>query len=796
MNTPVKRNCYIILTSIIILYAFVVNVQAGSSVIIEGTITDLDSGKPLDRVTIMVPDAGITTITNSEGFYRIRLKPGKYEFSFTHVSHLSQNVSIEILTESITRNIAMEIAVHEIGDIKVYSRNYDAAQAIIVEAIKRKEEILNRLHDYSFDAYLKIVVSDVSNPDSSEIFMIAESQTTVYWEYPDHFKEIITARRQTANLDPENVLISVGEFLNFNRNRIELGSYHLVSPTARDALDHYDYYLLDSLYRDGRLVFRLEIEPKNKHEALFVGEIEIADSTFDVVSVDVGTSDGFKMPFISNMRYSQMMALFDGKYWMPVEVKLSADASFGMPLPGIPSKLSFYYLGSPYSYRLEKGIEKGTFDEFALEVDENADDVDSTTWASKQTVALTSDEDDAYKIIDSTESIPEPVGKRIIKRILSAPLLALNGDPYFRFNRVEGAYFGGAYNFNQIRRANLHLQSGYATEAEKWQHRYSFRYRPSIRKRQYIEIGYHDEIIRPSRITTSYNPTMTALAYRIDPYDYYLEKGFDLKVGSKVTNRISGSINYNDLLQYSVPVTTDYGFIGDKADILPNRLIDDGHLRSIGAELRYDSRPLYKDKDQIYYMRTNSYLIIQVGVEHSSPDFIESNFDFTQYQIELRAKHTMSDWGTSSLFVYAGESKGNLPAQRDYGLDNGDRYFFKYHGLNTLDESILRGDRAALVYANHNFGRRLLMATNIKFLQELNVNMSLHGGVAWSEYRNDNIYRDYSAMVAIKPYSEVGFGLSNLTPFLGPINLATHFTWQLSDYETSKFKFNLGIQFD
>ncbi len=72
--------------------------------------------------------------------------------------------------------------------------------------------------------------------------------------------------------------------------------------------------------------------------------------------------------------------------------------------------------------------------------------------------------------------------------------------------------------------------------------------------------------------------------------------------------------------------------------------------------------------------------------------------------------------------------------------------------------------------------------------------MSLHGGVFWTDFINhlpnpgDTLFT-----TARTPYAELGFGLGNLTPFLSPLNLAAHFTWQLSAYPTNRFRFGFGL---
>jgi hypothetical protein len=43
------------------------------------------------------------------------------------------------------------------------------------------------------------------------------------------------------------------------------------------------------------------------------------------------------------------------------------------------------------------------------------------------------------------------------------------------------------------------------------------------------------------------------------------------------------------------------------------------------------------------------------------------------------------------------------------------------------------------------------------------------------------------------PYSEAGFALGNLMPFLAPLNLGAQFTWQLSRQSTRRFQFGFSL---
>jgi hypothetical protein len=773
-------------------------VEAGAAGLIQGRITNYETGEPIARATVRVEGTGLSTLSNDDGFYSIRLPKDTHRLKFSHISHYSEEVTLAVVDSSVTRDVRLRTAVVELGEVRVYDRAYDPAQEIILEAIRRKKDILEQIHDYQFEAYTKVTIRDESSPDSSELFLLAESQTTAFWEQPDKYKEIITARRQTANIQAENNLVTVGEMLNFNRNRIEVGRYRLVSPTAKDALDHYNYYLIDTIEAFGRKVFRLEVEPKNPADPLFAGVIHIADSTYDVVAVDVGVSEGVKFDFLSDLHYSQTFAQFNDEYWMPVEVRFSGTVEIKFPFPGIPDRLSFAHVASIYDYSFERGHEPGTFDEYVVEVDRNADDVDSIEWQAHQTIPLTSEEENAYQRIDSVENAPKSIGERAGQVALGAVALVLIGDEnFFRFNRVEGPYAGAEVPLDRLApHMHLHFGGGYAFDADRWQ--YSFGGSYLLDKRYRLRVGgeYHREIVQRSTVfSDNYNSTFLALFYKLDPFDYFREWGFSLFSDFKLIDHVRLRVEYQDLRQRSATVNTDYSIFRNDEVWRGNPAIEEGILRSVGAEFNFDSRNRFLNKGEEELLYAAQYTRIESGIEHASPEFLDNDFDFRRYWVSLFRRQRVFALGYSSLFAFAGSSDGTLPPQRYFVADFGDGAFYRARGFNTLNENNFVGQRMASVYLQHDFDDLLFARSGLPLLRKIPFTVWAHGGVFWTEFRQDrNPEAGTRERVAVTPYSEIGFGLANLTPFLAPFNLAASFTWQLSDYETSNFQFMLGIR--
>ncbi len=770
-------------------------------VVVEGTVTDSTDASPLDRVTVRVEGSGVSTLTNSEGKYRLLLARGTWRLHFTHVAFKPRAVQVAADRETNLLDVTLERAVYELPGATVYSRAYDAAQRIILEAIRRKKDILSQLADYQYDAYTKFIVTDLAKDGAESIFLIAESQTTAFWERPDKYKEIITARRQSGNIDAENNLVTVGQILNFNANRIEIGRFSIVTPTATDALSSYNYYLIDTVFLDNRPVFRLEIEPKSVAEPLFVGTIDIADSTFDVVAVDVGVNDAVRLPFVDSLRYSQRFAHFSDEFWMPVEIRLTGQVHLGIKFPGIPKNLGFAQSASLYSYSFEQGHDEDRFDEFIIEVQDGADDIDSSTWAVRQTIPLTTIELAAYHLIDSLESLPPSPGEVAMSALLASVYLATVGYPdLFHFNRVEGYYLGIGGRVSPFSPdLSLRLKSGYAFDREKWQHEYGAAYRVSRNQRLWVGGYWRDDIVkRPTIISDlTYNPTFAALGWKLDPFDYYHECGFELYAESKLVNFVEGRLGYIDVRQNSAPLTNDHSIFEDSDPIIrDNPPIIDGRLRAFNASLTYDSRPLMRNKNRVIRIDDIERTMLTVGIEYASPDLIDNDFEYRRYFARLFHRQRSLGMGVTTLNAFLGTSDGDLPPQRYFTVDHGNGILFGNGEFSTLNQNNFAGNRVAAVFVNHDFDRLLFRKSGIPFVKDVPFTLQIFSGSFWSEFRDHTtVAGDELVNTTAGPYAEAGFGLGNLTPFLAPFNMGVFFTWQVSKYDTDTFNWMIGFAF-
>ena len=761
---------------------------------LDGVVRDSVSRQPIPFAVVGVVGRDVSTLTDRSGRFRLTLDSGAYVLEIRKVGFRMASSHVTVGEEGGALEIYLQPLAVELAALVVTAGD-DLATRIIREAIRRKRDLLARIHDYRYHAYVKLAIRDAAkSPDSANaVFLLTETTTSAYWEQPGRYQETIVARRQSRNLDAENNLVSVGEIVNFNRERIDLEKYSVVSPTANDALDHYRYHLLDTLDVDGRRVFRLAIEPRSNTAPLFVGMIDIADSTYDVLLVEVGTNEAIRFDFLRHLRYRQRMRDHGGDRWMPHEIRFTGEVHFGMPIPGIPQRLTFEHVAMLRDFVFDRGEPPSSLDEFIVVVDRAADDADSAEWAGLRPAPLPEVERDAYARIDSLERKPRTLGG-YIGLGAGLALLATTQTDFFHFNRVESAYLGAGWTWRDMSPSLvLRTKLGYGFGADRWQYDFGLSYRLHEGRRLWVGGALYDEVVsRPTIPSEGWNPTYFALIARLDPLDYYRERGGSLHARMKLAHLTDVGLRFRDVQQDALGVVTDYSFGGGDREIRPNPPIRAGRLRSLAGSLVYDSRPLIKSKGRDQRVGALRYTRVEVEYELAAPQLISNDFDFQRLGLRIIRRQRSLNLGITSVTAYGGIGWGELPPQRYFTVDFGKGAFFEEGGFNTLDESNYIGDRTAMLVVRHNFDR--LAFRKLPVLRHVPFTLLVHGGVFWTAFRvvePDSVYAGYRT--ATSAFSEAGFGLANLTPFISPFNFGVYFTWQLSDHGTQRFEFRIGI---
>ncbi|HEV2291036.1 MAG TPA: DUF5686 family protein, partial [Gemmatimonadales bacterium] len=571
----------------------------------------------------------------------------------------------------------------------------DEATRLIRAAIARKHELAATTHDVRYQAYVKFAVRDLSKPPDSaaSILVITESRSRIFWEPPDHYQETILSRRQTGNLRASQNLVTAGEIANFQRERIEFRQFSVVSPIADDALDEYHYAVLDTLDVGGRRVFRLALTPRSEAVPLFIGTVDIADSTFDLAGIDVGFDRAVHFTALRDLRYRQRLREVGPGRWMPYRITLTGELHLTIPLPRFPNQLAFEHVAELSDFQFDRGDAPSDINEVRIAVDPGADRPDSATWAAtEQAFPLTPAESAAWRRIDSIARRP-PTFSTVMRRGLATSIRLFTDPVYFHYNRVEGAYLGLGDRWDPRPALTAAGRVGYATGSDETEYALSGRVRLSDEQRTWLGLEYHDQVVpRPTFVSGSYNPTVRALLFRVDPLDYYRERGATLSLTTKVADFTDLELRYDDEAQSSLPVITDYSVFPSRRPQRPNIPVTPGQLRALGGTLTFDSRPLRRLGTRDERLPAAVWTRVSVGAELSEPLVTGGDFRYERYSLQVQRRQRTLGLGVTTITAAAGIGSGELPPQRYFTVDFGMKALtYQSGGFNTLSDTNYAG---------------------------------------------------------------------------------------------------------
>ncbi len=708
------------------------------------------------------------------------------------------------------------------------------ADSIIARAIARRHAMLAAVRSIGYDAYVKFVARDPLKPqDSAQAFLfISETRSTAYWEHHGRFQEDVLARRQAAGLEIPRSLVAVDGILDVDRRTISLAPYATVaraselgrnggglgrgrssaskyaipSPLARSSSGRYRYRLLDTVTVGGRPAFRLAVTPRSAAEPLFDGTVMIADSTWDLLAMDVGVNEAVQFPSVLNLRLQELFEDVGDGRWMPTLIRLTGDVRpritvplvprqvAGVPVPGLPERLGFEQVAVLAGYRFDLESPPPGVGEYRVVVRDSADGGDSAAWAAPPAIPLTAAEQTAWERADSAGRNPPLVLK--VGQGVGQVLDVVSSPGFFHFNRVDGYYLGAAHDWRASPGLVFSTRLGYGLGSEIWQYRVGGHARLSEDRRLWLGAWYHDETVaHPTLVSSQYNPTFRALFARTDPLDYYRERGTGISVGMKLFDLTSLDLTYNDARQSTLDTLPGYSFRSRRYPTRGNLPALDGHLRSLAATFTWDSRPYLRRAGEDFRLGAPSWARVSAGVEVAAPSVIPNDFSYRRYTLAIERSQPLLGMGTTTLSAAGGIATGFVPPQRYFTVDYGMEFLaVEGSGFTTLNGTNYYGNRAAVVTVRHDFGRLLFARSGLPLVRSLPFSLSLNGGAFWADFVDHVPYpADTALATASRPYVEAGFGLGNLTPFLSPFNLAVQFAWQLSSYPTRRFRFGIGI---
>jgi hypothetical protein len=770
---------------------------------ITGKITD-EEGNALPYANLRIEGAMKGASANKEGIYFLKLEKGKYNFIVSFIGYKSDTAFVD-LNKDTTVNFKLNRTSVVLEQVTVLPGE-NPAEVLMAKAIDYKKVRNSKLNEYEYHAFTKILIktnqeieatdksleiSTDNDSDDVKITGIIENESKGYFRKPDDFKEIILARKQTANTPADINIITGGRLLkDFYEEEIDFFNRPLKSPVADDALDYYYYIITDTLTRDGKAIFKVAFEPKDTTDKGFAGTLYIADKTFALAGLDVYVNRaGLPGGFLDGISVSQQFYPY-GDVYMPVDYRLSVSGNIFNTI-----KFAFDVNTIFFDYRINDSLDT-EFDYAAIKVLPEADGRDSLYWLSVQTIPYSFQELQAYRRIDSLNAIEKTFWDNfslLAPRLEISKNLSVNGPlTLYSFNKVSGHLISlNVMSENALnRRLNSEFEISYGFNDKKTNAGISTEYKFGVYRTGFVKLNLYDKLYELFGDAISYSKftsTFSSLFYKYDFMDYYYSKGMELYLGGEILPFLN--VNGGIILRKDKSATnnSDFSFFYRDRKFSANKQIYDGKINGLYLGLDFDFRKYIEDG----YVRRringeNGYIMLSGEVFHSNKELLKSSLEFNTYRVTL--KGGVGTFGAAE-FQFVAEaflSDGAVPVQMLHALSGNINSAGKSFSFRTIRPSEVYGDKCLAIYTEHDFKDELFdlipLMKNSKLIFTVHMNAAL---IDLSE-KSGNIVKAQPKLFT-KPFVEAGFGIGHLmSPFV------LEFTWKLNHADGNNFVIGLN----
>jgi hypothetical protein len=407
----------------------------------------------LSYANMRVMNTNMGTAANIEGEYDLKLQAGNYFLIASYIGYYSDTIFVELNRNISGLDFLLQQTKITLADV-IIKPGENPALDIIRKAIDKKKERNEQLKSYEFEAYTKGIVRTeedfstkgnsiglgIGSDDSTELKItgILENRSKGFYKKPDDYKEIIVARKQSANFPPTINIVTGGRIIqNFYDDDVNFFGKNLPGPLSDDALDYYYFYIEQVVLMNDRKVYKIFMAPDNYVDPGFEGSIFITDSTFDLIKVNLRLNRSANTGGIfDTINVIQQFDNYDQIY-MPADYRLFLTANFlGLV------RIGFELNSILYDYKINPYIPDDQFTKAIVTVLPDADEKDSLYWISTQSIPNTLEEETAYVRIDSISRAPVSFWDRfsfLSTRTYLTNNFAANGPlNLYHFNRVEG----------------------------------------------------------------------------------------------------------------------------------------------------------------------------------------------------------------------------------------------------------------------------------------------------------------------------------------------------------------------
>jgi hypothetical protein len=263
----------------------------GQKTTVTGIVIDAIFKEPIPFVNVYFNKTKIGTITDIDGRFALSSYYGSDTIVVSFIGY--ETKKLKILKDGKQNiNVILNELTTSLQEIIVTPSDINPAHPIIKQVIQNKS-INNRekLSSYEYETYNKIQLDinnftedfkkiktlnkidfifnhlDTSHSKSALPFFISESISNFYYnKEPKRRKEIIKAAK-VSGVENKSFMELTGEMyqqVNIYNNQISVFGKNFTSPITKNCLNHYKFYLVDSLFIDNNWCYKIDFTRKGR----------------------------------------------------------------------------------------------------------------------------------------------------------------------------------------------------------------------------------------------------------------------------------------------------------------------------------------------------------------------------------------------------------------------------------------------------------------------------------------------------------------------------------------------------
>ncbi len=769
---------------------------AQAQIVLTGTVVAGDTGEPLPSASVHLDGTLRGTIANGEGVFALAVDSLPADLVVRFVGF--ETVRIRRL-DAAPFEVELPPMVYQMEELVVSGE--DPAVRIMREVIRRKQTWRASLDTYRADAYNRFTMQN-----DTGIVSVMESMSSAFWRRDDGMREIVRANRQTNNLTFDSLLPAARFMANFYDDDIELAGYTFVGVTHPDALRHYDFTLTGTWRQNDQVVYDIQVQPRNRLKAAFVGRVSVLDGEFAMLDVQLEPGEAFLFPppiDAFDVTYEQQFADFDAVYWLPVDLRarMAIDISFRrlLAFPTIVidqvTRLTNYATNVPVPDSIYADDREMIVDSASVQSNTllampgvrvtvsgaNAGSAPDSMEQASLVVPLTRAEAAAYATIDSTMTLEKaymptgPLARMIdtddeeegdASDASAGGGLGISFTPALHYNRVEGLYAGALLARTWADLLTLRAGGGYGTATGS--SRLSYRAGLSLERRR---SALHAHLLRGVATIQESAPLLLSanglvmLFGGYDYFDYYWQQGLTLEATTRVPDAdlsFAAGLAVMDL--EALEATVDYNLLGVDRVHPANPSVsaagtDAARRASLHASVRYG------DADPTFGVTGRRF--VELGIEWSQPGFLESEHGFARYRLN-------AEWQVPTFFqrrllantlhlrAVAFTVRGDTPVWAYGSLDSRMGVVAPFGRFKTLPGRPYTAPSGVALFWEHNFRTLFFEMLGWRRLARDGYGVLVFGGHGRMWNPDNSASLRYGPMYGANDHHEVGLSLSGL----------------------------------